>query len=93
MRDWPKGWSATDIEGAIWCIGLLIVAILVPILTFFGITLPVTLPDEMKDLIATTFAVAIGALFWAGGIIGLIVSIFDFRKRHRQLKEALADNL
>jgi hypothetical protein len=90
VRDWPKGWSVADIEGAIWCIGLLIIAILVPILAFFGFTFPVTLPEEMQDLIGATFAVAIGALFWGGGLVGLLVSIYDFRKRHRQLKEAVA---
>ncbi|MFX0168225.1 MAG: hypothetical protein ACFE89_02610 [Candidatus Hodarchaeota archaeon] len=79
----------SDIEGLECCVGFIILAIVAPILAAFGIFLPLTLPQTIEDLIGMTFVIFIGALFWGGGIIGIGISIDDFRKRKRQLEEAL----
>ena len=92
VRDFPKGVSVHDIqamEGFGYCIIFLIVIIVVPIAAFLGITFPVTLPEETQMLIGAVFMVALTALFWGAGIITLIISIKDFIRRNRQLKEAL----
>jgi hypothetical protein len=92
VRDFPKGVSAQDIEGIGYCIGFIIIIIVVPIAAFLGITFPVTLPEEMQMLIGAVFMVALTALFWGAGIITLIVSIKDFIRRNQQLKEALTSH-
>jgi amino acid transporter len=90
VRDWPKGWSVTDIQGFVWLIGFIIIAILVPVFALLGITLPITLPEEVENLIGAVFWTAIATIFWVAGIITIAVSIHDFRIRRRQLKDTLA---
>jgi hypothetical protein len=90
VRDWPKGWSVTDIQAVIWIIGLIIAGVIIAIFTVLGITLPLTLPEETENLIGAVVWTAIGAVLWISGIIIIVVSMNDFRKRHRQLKEAVA---
>ena len=89
VRDFPKGVSVLDIQGIGYCIGFLILIIVIPIAAFLGITFPITLPEETQNLIGAAFTVALTALFWGAGIITLVVSIKDFIRRNRQLKEAL----
>jgi len=95
VRDFPKGVSVQDIqafEGFGYCIIFLIFIIVVPIAAFLGITFPVTPPEETQMLIAAIFMVALTALFWGGAILTLFISIKDFIRRSRQLKEALSSH-
>ena len=89
VRTGPSWLSTSDIEGVVFCVGLLIFLIVAPILAIFGISLPLTLPEHVENLIGFTFVIILGALFWGGGIITLLISIYDYRTRKRQLKEVL----
>jgi quinol-cytochrome oxidoreductase complex cytochrome b subunit len=84
-----RGPSVSEIQGTIYCIGFIIVAIIFVVATVLGISLPIELSDEVKTIVVTVVVGIFGIFLWA-----LIVWIpFYYRAQRRRVQRELEEAL
>ncbi len=84
-----RGPSVSEIEGIVYCIGFIVIGVIVVVAGVLGISLPLDLSEDMENIIGTTAFGIFDVLIWSV----VIWSPFYYRNEKRRLQRAIEDAL
>jgi len=83
------GPSAFAIEGIIYCIGFIVIGIIIVVAMVLGISLPLDLTEDLENIIGTTVFGVFDILIWTV----VIWSPYYYRSERRRLQRTLEEAL
>jgi hypothetical protein len=84
-----SGPPTTSIEGIIYCIGFIVIGIIIVIAAVLGISFPLDLSEDLENIIGTTVTGVFDVLIWTV----IIWSPFYYRTEQRRLQQKLDEAL
>ena len=84
------GPSVLEIEGAIYCIGIVVVGAIIVIAAVLGVSLPLEWSEDMENIVGTAVSGFLVVLLWAIVIWSPYFYKADRRRIEQDLEEALS---
>ncbi len=84
------GPSVPEIEGAIYCVGIIVVGAIIVVAAVLGVSLPLDLSEDMENIIGTVVSGFLAVLLWAVVIWSPYFYKADRRRLEQDLEEAMS---
>ena len=84
------GPSVPEIEGAIYCVGIIVVGAIIVVAAVLGVSLPLDLSEDMENIIGTVVSGFLAVLLWGIVIWSPYFYKADRRRLEQDLEEAMS---